>query len=73
MKVFIPVKLPKWTTWTAIDWFGVLIAFEHKPIRDGHDWIPVKGRKKDILQFDGQRYSRWTKTLCEINPVEVKP
>ena len=68
-KIFFPVKLPLWTVWTAVDGFGVLMAFSKKPAVNGQYWAATGGRKKDILQFHNQSYRGWRNTLCEINPV----
>jgi len=67
------VELPSWAKWTAIDAFGVFIAFEYKPMRVCEYWRTSGGRKRDILQFDGQKYKGWRKSLTEIDPVATVP
>jgi len=59
------VKVPNWANWIAIDWFGVLIAFEQRPIIDGHDWI-ARGKRKDIFAFESQSYRGWERSLKKV-------
>jgi hypothetical protein len=63
----MPVKFPLWARWVAVDKFGVLVCFENKPeIFEGSLWH-AKGRNKDLVQFCGQHFSGWKKSLNELH------
>ena len=69
MKLFkLPVKLPNWAQWCAVDSFGVLIAFENRPswaaVNDGR-WH-ARGRQRDIVQYDSQSYPGWKDSLVYL-------
>ena len=64
--ILVPLNLPLWAHWTAIDSFGVFIAFEVRPVAVDGRWLKPSGRDKEVFQFDGQSYRGWTKTLCQI-------
>ena len=69
MKVFsLPVKMPNWAQWCAVDAFGVLVAFENKPslseFNDGY-WH-ARGRRKDIVQYDSQSFAGYKTSLVKL-------
>jgi|GEM_PF-3758619 len=66
MKVIsLPVKLPNWARYYAIDSLGVLVAFQNRPGNIDGRWY-ARGRSKDILQYDSQSFVGWKKSLVKL-------
>ena len=66
----LPVTLPIWAKYVAIDRFGALVAFENRPnwaaVNDGQ-WH-ARGRHKDIMQWNSQSFRGWKKSLVCLDP-----
>jgi len=70
----INVEIPHWTQFIAWDSFGVLMAFEQRPIARKHGtWTCSAGRKKDVMQYSRQSYRGWTKSLRPWLPRRLQP